>query len=111
LDREVNLLDLFPETMANAPQLERAFQGKLFDTWGHARVSVRLIGMWSTADEGWRVGWFVQLDRAVDEWHPAAQDRHKSMAQYPWYRLGELPRSGRFDVAAANSGRERRKWF
>jgi hypothetical protein len=99
------MLDLFPETMAHAPQLEHAFRGSLVDAWDAARVNVRLIGLWSTDDAGWRVGWFVQLDHAVDEWHPAAEGRHRSMAQYPWYRLGELPRSGRFNVAAALAAR------
>lgn len=97
--------DLFPETLPGAPQREHRFCGQLVDTWGYPRVTVRLVGLWSAQDAGWRVGWLAQLDRAVDEWHPANESKHLKMPNYPWYRLPELPRSRQFDVAAAAAGR------
>lgn len=96
--------DLFPETTERAETTNVEWRGKLVTQWDHPRVVVRLVSEWDP-EAGWRVGWFVQLDRAVDEWHPRAPDRHKEYSHYPWYRLSEMPRSRKFGIAAGQAAR------
>lgn len=97
-------LSLLPETSREPNDHAAAWIGVLRDKWNHPRVNVRLISSW-TAKHGWRIGWFVQLDSAVDEWHPSAPDAYKRIAHYPWYRLDALPNSDHFEVAAGIAAR------
>lgn len=96
-------LSLLPE--AGAVDIEAAsWESELVDRWGHARVVVRLISCW-TGEKGWQVGWYVRLDAAGDEWHPSNPKAHLRMANYPWYRLDDLPTSTRFGIAAGEAAR------
>lgn len=97
-------LSLLPETGSKINDHAAEWCGVLLDKWGHPRIVVRLISSW-TAKLGWQVGWFIQLDNAVDEWHPSAPNAYKRMANYPWYRLDELPNSARFEIAAGAAAR------
>lgn len=78
--------------------------GSCVDKWNHPRIEVRLISRW-TSEHAWQIGWFVRLDKALDEWHPSVPQAHLSMAHYPWYRLDELPKSTRFEIAAGTAAR------
>lgn len=100
--------DLFPETAQTAAPIATSWTGQLADQWGHPRVALRLLSQWQEKTGLWHCGWFVQLDRAVDEWHPAHPHKHAAAASYPWYRLSELPCSRRFGIAAANAARAAR---
>lgn len=97
-------LSLLPETSNKTNDHAAVWIGVLRDKWDYPRVEVRLISSW-TAKHGWRVGWFIQLDKAVDEWHPSAPGAYKRMANYPWYRLDELPSADKFEVAAGVAAR------
>ncbi len=97
-------LSLLPETSSKINDQAAVWRGVLLDKWGHSRIVVRLISSW-TAKIGWRVGWFVQLDNAVDEWHPSAPWEYRRMVQYPWYRLDDMPSADRFEVAAGVAAR------
>ncbi|WP_457425601.1 hypothetical protein [Roseateles sp. P5_E7] len=95
--------DLFPETAAGkAPAVQ--WIGPSRCKWEHPRVVARLVPSWS-AQDGWRIGWFIQADKCVDEWHPDAPNKHKQHGAYPWYRLDELPNSPRFAMAAGSAAR------
>ena len=101
----MNFADLFPETIemvkeTNAP----AWTGVSVDKWQHHRVNARLVPAWSAA-QGWQIGWFAQVDKCMDEWHPGAPTKHLQIANYPWYRLDELPSSNRFAIAAGSAAR------
>lgn len=98
-------LDLFPETQPKATPITTEWQGKTLDKWGSPRITVRLIATWREPEGIWLCGWFVMLDRALDEWHPGAPDKHKAHASYPWYRTDVLPCSKHFDIAAAQAAR------
>lgn len=96
-------LDLFPETLPKAAPQGVEWTGTTLNAHGDPRVTLRLIAKWSEA--GWTCGWFVMLDSALDEWHPAAPNEYRRHAHYPWYRLPEMPQSPRFAVAAAVAAR------
>lgn len=97
-------LSLLPETSRKANDYAAVWTGVLLDKWSRPRIEVRLISDW-TSKHGWRIGWFVQLDNAVDEWHPSMPSAHLRIANYPWYRLDELPNSDHFEVAAGVAAR------
>lgn len=97
--------DLFPETIeltkaTNAP----TWSGSMLDRWGAPLIVTRLVPAWSPA-HGWQVGWYAQVDKCVDEWHPNAATKHLQLANYPWYRLDELPSSRSFAIAAGTAAR------
>ena len=96
--------ELFPETATSCAAPSADWTGTTIDKWGHKRVNARLVTRW-TAGNGWCIGWFVQVGGCVDEWHPAAPDKHKQHAGHPWYRLDEMPTSTSFAVAAGNASR------
>lgn len=93
--------DLFPETLgANVEAPEYKSTGCL-DHWGGARITVRLIPRWF-ADEGiWKVGWFCNVDRAVDEWMPGKATPNG----WPWYRPSEIASAGTFALACGTAAR------
>lgn len=97
---------LFPETetTATAPAEAVSWQGPSLCKYGLPLVTVRLLPAWSPS-EGWRIGWCAQVGKCVDEWHPAAPNRHREHPSYPWYRLDEMAASDRFAIAAGSAAR------
>jgi hypothetical protein len=97
--------ELFPETAGGALQTRAPeWVGTARNRWGHPRVTARLVPEWDD-HQGWKCGWFAQVDQAADEWHPRNPDAHRRLANYPWHRLDELPTSPRFATAAAIAAR------
>lgn len=96
--------DLFPETLPGAELVSHSFVvDGVRDSYGHPRVEARIIGLWS--HDGWVVGWFAKVDKAVDEWHPRDPSRYRSYSHYPWYRLDRIPCADRFACAAGQAAR------
>lgn len=98
-------IDLFPETVtAPADMKPVEWNGSMLDKYGHPRATVRLIPVWHQ-HQGWVVGWFAMLDKALDEWHPANPNAWRQLATYPWHRLDEMPRSRSYAVACGQAAR------
>jgi hypothetical protein len=95
--------DLFPETRGTAPEAP-SWSGQMLDKWGSPRITVRLLPLWEEGT-GWICGWFVLIDRALDEWHPEAPDAWRSHAHYPWHRTDEMPRAKTLEVALGQAAR------
>ncbi|WKB50556.1 hypothetical protein [Eleftheria terrae] len=104
LSRGVEVLELFPETQERQEPVRFKWCGGVKDTWGHPRVEVHLMGLWFCT-EGWRVGWMVRLDKALDEWYPGDPHRHAKYRDYPWYRLETMPTSTQLVLASAAAAR------
>jgi hypothetical protein len=101
-------LDLFPEAAtpeATIPD-QPFWRGTLVDNHGHPRVELRLLAAWQPAHGTYVCGWYAQVNRCVDEWHPAVPNRHKSWPEYPWHRTPELPGGRTLRVAQANALRQ-----
>lgn len=98
------MTDLFPETIDDTAVEQVEWAGSTLCKYGHPLVRVRLISVWHQ-HQGWQVGWFAQVDNAVDEWHPKAPRNWKQHATYPWYRLEEMPTSKRYGIACGNAAR------
>jgi hypothetical protein len=98
-------IDLFPETTTAVADVQPVeWHGSMLDKWDSPRATVRLIPVWHQ-HQGWVVGWFVQMDTAVDEWHPANPTAYRQHANYPWYRLPEMPTSASYGVACGEAAR------
>lgn len=97
--------DLFPELAEHAPCISTEWAGQLQCQYGHPRVVVRLIARWDAAACLWHCGWLVNLDKALDEWHPHAPDAWRRHGSWPWYRTDDMPTGKTLATARANAAR------
>jgi len=96
---------LFPELDAIDKPALHEWSGRSVNKYGSPRVHVRILAIWHQ-HHGWMAGWFAQVDKALDEWHPSNPNAWRAHpGPYPWYRLDELPRSRQHDIAAGNAAR------
>lgn len=97
--------DLFPETsLADAAIPDGpSWHGALVDDYGHHRLELRLLPAWRPEQGLYVCGWYAQVNRCIDEWHPALHTRHQLWQQYPWYRTPEMPSGRTLAVAQANA--------
>lgn len=93
--------DLFPETLGELGPIV-AYESKDFcDQYGNPRIVVRLVPKWDDKAGLWTVGWFCNVENAVDEWFPGAG----TPANYPWYRTQDQPAAKQLAVACATAAR------
>lgn len=98
-------IDLFPETATSTTEPATVeWSGTMLNKYGSPRATVRLITTWHQ-HQGWVVGWYAMLDKALDEWHPANPDYWRQRANYPWHRLNEMPRSASYAIACGQAAR------
>ncbi|NAP32602.1 hypothetical protein [Pseudomonas syringae] len=93
--------DLFPETIERVIDPVIFQSDDLCNQWGFPRVVVRLLPQWSEQSGRWTVGWFCNVDHAVDEWCP----EHPVAPGWPWYRPSQQPESRSYAIACASAAR------
>ena len=93
-------LDLFPETLGLTISANTEWTGERRDEWNHPISVLRLIPSWNP-HKGWTCGWFLQIGKAVDEWHPNNPNKHKELPHYPWHRPAQMATSKTLAIAAA----------
>jgi len=93
--------DLFPETIQASAEPVIYESHDTCNKWGFPRVVVRLLPQWSDTSGYWTVGWFCNVDHAVDEWMPGTVPA----SGWPWYRTTQQPFSNSYALACALAGR------
>lgn len=94
-------MDLFPETLGEAPAPIEYESTDMRCKWGYPRVTVRLAPSWDEKTGLWFVGWLCMVDKAVDEHLP----KKFTPPGYPWYRPEDFPQAKNLDVAKAVAAR------
>lgn len=98
-------LDLFPETTDEAGVIpdQPVWRGQLLDQYGHHRLEVHLLPAWRPELGLYVCGWYAQVNRCIDEWHPGMPLRHRSWPTYPWHRTDDMPSGRCLNIAKANA--------